>query len=440
MPTKFKKKIDPPVTSSTYTKLIKECCVMLPDDKEYVGKCIAEFRKLALKKNEKKNFKFTVKSQSGQKLFCLKVTGGLKGLTRTKYYVNHGGIYRYDWRSKVWKVLKIIKVVFVSAATVGLQILGALSGVGNMLEYNPIPETEDFGNRLMLDYNEGYKGDLFNYGHNDHSDYDEESDSQSEYEDDAEDYSFNKDESEDEDEGYQIEKNKDLEYVHCKYWNDLRYCFIKFGCCDDWCCCRYCHMDSLNHRIGFESKNQVYCLRCSTVFWNRGGGNCPKCYYEHLYNLNLRNIADRCRFLMNASYIPKKDCCNNFICCYRCHNEEYDHMAGNNIAYFCCHCSNETDIDTNYCSGCGEYIKTDEFNLERIALKCFYLTKFYYLLSFDCCGNTYCCSKCHNGCEDHKANFSNEKVCIKCGSANETKLESFYCVGCNRALYSAISR
>lgn len=116
MPAKYKKIIDPPITRSDYTRMIKDCCIHLPDNKEYVGKCIAAFRDEAVLRDEKRNFKFCVKSDTGRKLFKCKVTGGFRGLTCTKYYVNHQGIYRYDWRAQVWQFIKRFTVQILKEA------------------------------------------------------------------------------------------------------------------------------------------------------------------------------------------------------------------------------------------------------------------------------------------------------------------------------------
>lgn len=131
MPVRFKRQIAPPISSSTYVQLIKECCVQLSDCKEYVGACIKEFRDEAEIRNEKKNFKMTIKSETGEKLFCLKVTGGFGSFTRTKYYVDNGRIWRYDWRDTMWKIIKF----FAPIVKTVLTIVGAFHGIIPSIEY-----------------------------------------------------------------------------------------------------------------------------------------------------------------------------------------------------------------------------------------------------------------------------------------------------------------
>lgn len=440
MPARFKKVLRPPITSSTYTQLIKECCIKLPDVKEYVGKCIAEFRKEAIKNNEKKNFKFTVKSETGQKLFCLKVKGGFKGLTRTKYYVNSGGIYRYDWRSKAWKVIKIIAVVVGVAAVTGLVALGILTGVGhgfgNMIEHQSNNDTP------CIEYKNENENEYEDPGLVDFIPSDSDSSIEINDSEDSDDYEYDlegdENEDEDEEEYYRVEKNDQINYVQCKYWKDLKYCYVKYNCCDNWCCCRFCHMDTINHKIDILNEYQIYCLKCSTVF-KKSLAYCPVCYFEHSYMYNFRNIANRCRYLKNSTFIPVKNCCKSPICCYRCHNEEFSHNADYNIYYYCCECSNKTKIDTDYCNSCDVYLPTDKFNLNEITRRCPYFTRFYYLIIFPCCSTPYCCRKCHDRAEDHSAEHSIKKVCMHCESINTTKLNDFYCDRCSRKLYVARS-
>lgn len=117
MPVLYNKVIDGPITNSKYIRFIKDCCVRVPQHKEYIGACVKIFKDE--KVDEEKNFKLTVCDERGYKLVRLRIRGGLGGLTRTKYKVDNQTISRYDWRQGFWSVLRYIGRFF--------------SGVGRML-------------------------------------------------------------------------------------------------------------------------------------------------------------------------------------------------------------------------------------------------------------------------------------------------------------------
>lgn len=414
MPARFNKKIDPPINRSTYTQLIKECCINLKDYKEYVGKCIASFRDEGL--NEERNFKFTVKSERGEKLFCLRVTGGFGSISCTKYYVDHSGIYRYDWRTNFWEKLKtFLKEIYSSeigkmalqfggralsilAPSIGLPSIGLpdILSLGLTLPDASLPIEMPKINKFKEKENEN-NYDTKRVGSN---------------------------------------RNKFEKYSKCIYIKGIKNFCIKFSCCNEWICCRYCHMDKINHKIVQDDYVKICCLTClniSTGF----SSYCPECSNEFGGILNYRNIADRCRFIMEALYIPIKSCCDRVICCYRCHNEHYSHRAKTNKKYICCNCSKETSLLTDCCENCYKYLKTDKWNLKRISNRCSLSRTYYYLLSFSCCLAPYCCYSCHDKLEDHESTYTTEKMCISCETITITLEKNFFCHGCSKFLLSS---
>jgi hypothetical protein len=419
MPARFNKKIDPPINRSTYTQLIKECCINLKDCKEYVGKCIASFRDAGL--NEERNFKFTVKSENGQKLFCLRVTGGYGGIARTKYYVNHSGIYRYDWRTNFWEKIKeffneIIEFCRSDTGKMAIKYAGrALSILAPAMALPSI----DLPSIGLPDVS------LPNLSLPNVSLRDAEVPKikQNKYE-----HSY-------ETKKVGSSRNKFEKFSKCIYFKGNKSFCIKFSCCDDWVCCRYCHMDNIKHKISHDDYVQIYCLTCFNT--SRGFRTyCLECNNNFSDILNYKTIADRCRFLKNSVYIPMKSCCDRVICCYRCHNEYYDHKATRNKKYLCCNCSEETSLDTDYCDNCYRYLKTDEYNLKKIANGCSLSRTYYYLLSFSCCSVPYCCYSCHDKLEDHESTYTNKKMCISCETINITSQKDFICNGCSKFLFS----
>lgn len=87
MPLYYSSVVDSPMTNSKYINFIKECCVQVPQHKEYIGACVKVFKEE--KVDEEKNFKLTVCDEHGSKLVRLRVKGGIGGLTRTKYKVGN---------------------------------------------------------------------------------------------------------------------------------------------------------------------------------------------------------------------------------------------------------------------------------------------------------------------------------------------------------------
>lgn len=442
----YKKIVDPPVTNSTYIKLIKQCCIMFPDKKEYIGKCIKCFKDEAKILKEEKNFKVTIKDDDDKLLVCLKVTGGLKGLTRTKYYVNRQGIYRYDWRKRAWECIKIIAIGLFAIAYVGVKIVLPFMGALDM----------DFHEMIDNDYNSGINDhDIDNYDFDDsqsedlyHQDILENHDSVNEFGNDSESASdivedfiedYEADESlDDDEEEEEIKANSNANYYICAYWKEPRYLMEKYGCCEQWNCCIYCHMDNIKHKIDLSRNSEKYCMRCEN-FFPYTENKCTSCQYNHSNVQNNRNIADRCRFLKNASYIPVKFCCYNAICCHRCHDEHFNHTSGCNLRYICCHCNRPTRIDSKYCDNCKNSLMTGSSNYERIYQLCPNFSEFYYLLNFRCCPIVYCCSKCHNKLENHKCDHTYLKVCTSCYYENNTVDSEFICKGCFMYLYPAKS-
>ncbi|OMJ78171.1 hypothetical protein SteCoe_22062 [Stentor coeruleus] len=468
----YKKVIDPPVTRSTYIQLIKECCIRFPDKKEYIGACIKNFRDEAIKLKEKKNFKMTIK-ENHVKLVCLKVTGGLKGLTRTKYYVDNRGVYRYDWRAGAWECIKFI---LVSALIIGYAILQPIADFPNDFSNNMIEDAHcddmydydyDHDHDYDYDYDHDYDDSdhlndylgppdyqdssyesiepvVCNYSNNDSDseisidNSDSESENNSESISDAlEDYQ--PDESIEADDDNSLEENiKEANHI-CKYWKEPRYLLERYSCCEEWSCCIYCHIDEINHKIILSEKNIKFCIKCSNLF-PYTKNRCTKCQYNHSYTPNSRNICDQCRFFKNDSYITVKSCCNNAICCYRCHNEHFDHKAKyNNLRYICCSCNQPTGIESYYCDNCSEYLSEYELNYERIHQLCPNFTGFYYLLKFTCCSMVYCCFKCHDKLEDHICQYTTLKVCISCHYENDTNNSQFKCNCCSKYLYQVKS-
>lgn len=126
MPREFR--FSPPMLRNDYTQLTKTCCVEFQSEKEYIGACIKAFRDYAERHDERRNFKFTIKDENGYKLFTVRVSGGFAGMTRTKYYVDNGGIYRYDWRSNFWDMMEKLFIVIRKA-------LPFVSGAQHMISW-----------------------------------------------------------------------------------------------------------------------------------------------------------------------------------------------------------------------------------------------------------------------------------------------------------------
>ena len=108
--------VDGPITHTKYIRFIKDCCIRVPEYKEYIGACVKVFKDSDL--NEKKNFKLTICGEFGLRLVSLKVKGGLGGLTRTKYRMDNESIYRYDWRQDFWTAVKLIGAIFLTTIRV----------------------------------------------------------------------------------------------------------------------------------------------------------------------------------------------------------------------------------------------------------------------------------------------------------------------------------
>jgi hypothetical protein len=55
--------------------------------------------------HDKRNFGVKVLDRNSQVLVKINVSGGFKSLTRRKYRVTGSRVERYDWLSKLWKVI-----------------------------------------------------------------------------------------------------------------------------------------------------------------------------------------------------------------------------------------------------------------------------------------------------------------------------------------------
>jgi hypothetical protein len=93
-----------PVYNSIYIDVLRQlrrnnvdvdtCC--------YIGARLTTLRDSI---SDRKNFRVKVYGPYDNLLVRINVSGGLKGLTRKKYRVTESKVERYDWLSKLWKIV-----------------------------------------------------------------------------------------------------------------------------------------------------------------------------------------------------------------------------------------------------------------------------------------------------------------------------------------------